>query len=84
MLDKLLSNIESKSQEIKTDRDKMSAAIINSDFMEQVVNNAIEGKDSKPLFEKLYADAELEYQDEYEQISFMAEELALSKVDAIS
>lgn len=84
MLDKLLSNIESKSKEIKAERDKMSVAIINSDLLEQVVNNAIEGKDSKPLFEKLFADAELEYQDEYEQIAFQSEELAMSKVDAIS
>lgn len=84
MLDKLLSNIESKSKEIRAERDKMSTAIINSDFMEQVVNNAIEGKDSKPLFEKLFADAELEYQDEYEEIAIQSEELAANKVDAIS
>lgn len=81
MLNKLLTKIESDTLAIKAHRDKMSAAIVNSDLIEQLVDLTIEGKETTPLVVKLFADAELEYEDEYNSTAELAEEVAL---DAIS
>lgn len=84
MLDKLLSKIESDTLAIKAQREKMSTAIINSDLIEQMVELTIAGKPTKPLMVKLFADAEEEYQDEYESVAELAKQVAISKVDAFN
>ena len=84
MLQSLLSKIESDTLAIKAQREKMSAAIINSDLIEQLVDLTIQGKETTPLMVKLFADAELEYQDEYESIASLSESVALEKVNAVN
>jgi len=85
-LNSLLTKIKSLKDEVDSDvnREYLLKQIRESKIVEQSVKLVSEGKDTTPLFQKLFEMLESEWLDEYETVGDGAEAVALTSIDAFN